>query len=121
MDEGTWRRWLQLIRHLGEWDALEYTTVARTFRHGSGQHLSSKREVKLPAKVFGSDRGLVISTVPGAAPLRVSRANLEAWGVVLDFRNHKAMLIVSPNLGWTPMRQSGHGRLLVELIPKEAR
>ncbi len=51
----------------------------------------------------------------------VSRTNLGAWGVVLDFRIHKAMMIDSTNLGWMPMRQSGHGHLLVELIPKEDR
>ena len=40
---------------------------------------------------------------------------------MVDFRNKAAMLTDNPERGWIPLKQSGRGHLLLELIPKIAR
>ena len=72
-------------------------------------------------RVLDQERAITISVVPGSAPLLASRTVLEEWGLVLDFRNHRAILIDTPELGWLPLRQSGRGHLLLELVPKDAK
>ncbi len=97
---------------------MTYQEVDRTFRYGNGQMLTSKYEVLLPERIFDQERLIKMSVVPGSAPLLVARTVLEEWGLVLDFRNHMAMLLDTPELGWLPMRQSGRDHLLLELVPR---
>ena len=116
--EEAWHGWLTSLRASGMEQHIEYNNVERTFKYGNGQVLPSKYEVRVPVKVFGQDRFITISVVPGAAPLLIARNALEEWGLVIDFRNHRAMLVDNVEMGWIPMRQSGKGHLMMELVPR---
>ena len=100
---------------------MKYAQTIRTFRYGNGECLTSKYEVTFPVDVLGEQKSLTASVVPGDAPLLIARNCFEEWGFVVDFRNKAAMLTDSPDRGWIPLKQSGRGHLLLELIPKLAR
>ena len=116
--EEVWHQWVEILRASGLDQMVEYNKVDRTFKYGNGQVLPSSYEVRVPVKVFGQDRFITISVVPGNAPLLIARTALEEWGLIIDFRNHRAMLADNVEMGWIPMRQSGRGHLMLELVPR---
>ena len=74
-----------------------------------------------PVDVLGEQKSPTANVVPRDVPLLIARDCFEEWGFVVDFRNKAAMLTDSLDRGWIPLKQSGRGHLLLELIPKLAR
>ena len=106
MGTETWQQWADLLSTRGKLDAVLTEPSNRRFRFGGGQVLGAKFQVTFDVRVLGTDQRLTVHIVPGSTPLLIARPDLEAWGLIIDFRNKKALLLDDPQKVWHELAQS---------------
>ena len=112
----TWQAWAELLPNKGRLAQVVTAPSARKFRFGNGQVLTAKFQVTFEVDVFGSRQSLTVCVVPGSTPLLIARPDLESWGLIVDFRNKRALLLDDPDKTWHHLTQSDKGHFVLDLL-----
>ena len=114
--ERTWESWLPAFRNKGIEDRISYEREERQFKFGNGTILRSNRKVRFPIKLYGIEKMLEASIVPGETPMLLAKKTMAEWGIVQDYRNGKVLLTDHHDQRWHQMETGDKGHFLFDLL-----
>ncbi len=117
-----WPNWRKKLTDMGMADQITTERCQKTFRFGNDATATAKQRVTLPVWIRGSKREITVYLVPGRVSLLVARPCLEEWGIVVDYRNKKAMYLDEEPQTWNDIETNDKGHMILDLLnfPEDA-
>ncbi|CAK0792453.1 unnamed protein product [Prorocentrum cordatum] len=117
-----WPKWRKKLTDMGMADQITTQRCQKTFRFGNDATATAKQMVTFPVWVRKTKREITVYLVPGKVSLLVARPCLEEWGIVVDYRNKKAMYLDEVPQTWSDIETNEKGHMILDLLsfPEDA-